>query len=584
MRTVTYNLLQFLTEARRGAFVIPRFQRPFVWNHAQVKLLIDSISRNYPIGSLLLLQETIPTEPFLSSRSIDAVIGETDGTDLRSDDTSSPAFPPAVYYVLDGQQRLTSLVRVFLQASHDSTYYFDLDKLLETDASDRNASAWVVRRKPNRKLAARYMRSDAIADDERSSILAQEYFETSYEPLLEDRSAQRRAVAKVNRVFETMRNYQIPLVIVDRGDSTEAICRIFETINSTGTRLTTFDLAVARFFPNPDLHDLWQQSKLKHPRLERFSAEGERVLQLVAITVGYEQRSYVEPTRGALLNLSKSDIASRWDDCAEAFAQALKWVEDHGAVPGFLANDALLVPLAHFLGNIRDQWKSLNPSFNTILERWYFSHALQQGARQASNYKIGQTVSSLHRWLNQGILPDIPSVRLDQAELLRLAKTDSRYQAILGLLRWKAGSDLWTEEKLCSDDVEDHHIFPVALTKRENIPRRLIDSVPNRLLVSKATNRNLSDRLPRDYLGKLLKEAERTGTLQPKLEQLRAACIPIDGTIDEVLVRLYSAGLQKLLEMRGSLILDRIALVLGDSFEVPTISAAFDDTDDELDD
>lgn len=120
MRTVTYNLLQFLTEAKRGAFVIPRFQRPFVWNHAQVKLLIDSISRNYPIGSLLLLQETIPNDPFLSSRPIDAVIGESESDEPSVDDLTQPAFPPAVYYVLDGQQRLTSLVRVFLQASHES--------------------------------------------------------------------------------------------------------------------------------------------------------------------------------------------------------------------------------------------------------------------------------------------------------------------------------------------------------------------------------------------------------------------------------------------------------------------------------
>lgn len=347
MRTVTYNLIQFLTEARRGAFVIPRFQRPFVWNHAQVKLLIDSISRNYPIGSLLLLQETIPTEPFLSSRPIDAVIGESDGDDSERDDSPQPAFPPAVYYVLDGQQRLTSLVRVFLQASKESVYYFDLDKLLETDAGDRNASAWVVRRNAGRKLPVRYMRSDAIADDERCVVLAQEYFESSHEPLKGDRPAQRKAVAKVNRVFETMRNYQIPLVIVDRGDSTEAICRIFETINSTGTRLTTFDLAVARFFPRPDLHDLWQQSKAKHSVLERFSAEGERVLQIVAILSGYEQRSYVEPTRGTLLNLTGQDILNRWDDCAEALAQTLDWVEAHGAVPGLLSNDALLVPLAY---------------------------------------------------------------------------------------------------------------------------------------------------------------------------------------------------------------------------------------------
>jgi hypothetical protein len=567
MRTVTYNLLQFLTEAKRGAFVIPRFQRPFVWNHAQVKLLIDSISRNYPIGSLLLLQETIPNEPFLSSRPIEAVIGESEGDDPATDDLTQPAFPPAVYYVLDGQQRLTSLVRVFLQAAKDSVYYFDLDKLLETDPGDRNASAWVVRRDEGRKLPGRYVRSDAIADDERCMVLAQEYFESHYEPLKSDRPSQRKAVAKVNRVFETMRNYQIPLVIVDRGDSTEAICRIFETINSTGTRLTTFDLAVARFFPRPDLHNLWQQSKQRHSVLERFSAEGERVLQIVAIVSGYQQRSYVEPTRGTLLNLTGKEILDRWDDCADAFARALEWVEDHGAVPGNLSNDALLVPLAYFLTKVSDAWKALNPSFNTVLERWYFSHSLQQGARQASNYKIGQTVSALHRWLTDGALPDIPRVRLDEAELLRLAKTDARYQAILSLLRWKGGNDLWTDQPLKTDDVEDHHIFPAAIAKRDGIPRRLLDSVSNRLLVSRPTNRNLSDRLPRDYMAKLIREAERTGTLQAKLDQMRTACIPVEDDVQAFLESLDPTTVHDFLGRRAKLILDRVGLVLGDSLD-----------------
>jgi hypothetical protein len=412
-------------------------------------------------------------------------------------------------------------------------------------------------------------------------VLAQEYFESSYEPLKGDRPAQRKAVAKVNRVFETMRNYQIPLVIVDRGDSTEAICRIFETINSTGTRLTTFDLAVARFFPQPDLHSLWQQSKARHSVLERFAAEGERVLQIVAIASGYEQRSYVEPTRGTLLNLTGKEILQRWDDCAESLAHALEWIETHGAVPGIQSNDALLVPLAYFLGKVTAQWKAQNPSFNAILERWYFSHSLQQGARQASNYKIGQTVSSLHRWLTDGQLPDIPRVRLDSTEVLKLAKTDARYQAILALLRWKGGTDLWTEEQLKPDDVEDHHIFPAALAKREGIARRVLDSVANRILVSKPTNRSLSDRLPRDYIGRLLREAERSGTLNAKLDQLLAACLPVERDIEATLAKLDPTNIHAFLEARADLILKRVSLVLGDSFEAAPASVLPGEDDDD---
>jgi uncharacterized protein with ParB-like and HNH nuclease domain len=57
MRTVTYDLRALLRLARDGGFTIPVFQREFAWREAQVKLLVDSVSRNFPIGSLLVLTD-----------------------------------------------------------------------------------------------------------------------------------------------------------------------------------------------------------------------------------------------------------------------------------------------------------------------------------------------------------------------------------------------------------------------------------------------------------------------------------------------------------------------------------------------
>lgn len=583
MRTVTYNMQQFLTEAKREAFVIPRFQRPFVWNHAQVKLLIDSIGRNYPIGSLLLLQETIPTEPFLAARPIDAVIRDAESGDSEDLDAEEKlAFPPAVYYVLDGQQRLTSLVRVFLQSSSDSVFYFDLKKLLEFDSVDRPSSNWVVRRDPSRKLPNRYLRSEVVSDPERCQVLVEEYFESGEDSLRGDRPSQRRASAKVNRVFETVRNYQLPLVIIDRGDSTEAICRIFETINSTGTRLTTFDLAVARFFPQPDLHKLWQESRAEYPVLTRFSAEGERVLQIVALLVAYETKTYLEATRGTLLTLSRDQIATRWAEAAAALAQAYEWVEARGAVPNMLANDALLVPLAFFLSVVTDDWKHQHPGYGAILERWYFASSLEQGARQASNYRVAQAAGALRTWLTDGNTPDVPSVGLAPEELLRLAKSDNRYRAIHSILRWKGGRDLWTEEPLKSDDVEDHHLFPAALAKRVSIPKRHLDSIANKLPVSTATNRKLSDRLPRDYIGTLLREAQRNGTFAAKIEMLQAACIPVHDTVDGIESQFDQTRAGEFFQARSKLILERLRSILGDALRAEGAPASQEVDDDEL--
>lgn len=577
MRTVTYNLIQLLTEAQRGSFKIPRFQRHFVWNNAQVKLLVDSISKNYPIGSLLLLQETIPSDPFLASRKIDAVIHGVDNYEEDSEDESSKTNgSTVVYYVLDGQQRLTSLVRVFLKASGEYCYYFDLDQLYESDLNEKNPAAWIKKRGQNRKLSMRYLRSDMVTEAEVCEVFVQEYFESDYSPLHGDRRGQRQAAAKVNRMFETMRNYQLPLVIIDRGDSTEAICRIFETINSTGTRLTTFDLAVARFFPDPDLHKLWQQSKNDFPILERFSVEGERVLQLIVSLVGSSENKYLELTRSALLKLKKTEIKGLWEVATKALAGGYQWIENHGATPGMIANDALLVPVSYFLNKIDSEWKKKNPNYLLILEKWFFAHSLQQGARQASNYRIGLAVSSMNNWIISGDSPEMPDVRLRKSDLLNLFKSDTRYRAIHSLLRWRNPCDLWTNEIIDACDVEDHHIFPAVISKREgdrNLKRN-IDSIVNRILVSKATNRMLGARYPADYLGNLIKDARMHGALDGKISLFQKSCLPVIDVNSKILDK---DNFCDFLDARAELILAAIKVVIGDLLNSKSSS---DDEDD----
>src|SRR5687767_7083206 len=86
-------LISSLTEAvRRGEIKVPQFQRPFVWKAPQAFSLLDSISNNYPIGSLLLWKTS-------SKLATDRNIGDFQ---LPVTDDLTPTD-----YVLDGQQRLT---------------------------------------------------------------------------------------------------------------------------------------------------------------------------------------------------------------------------------------------------------------------------------------------------------------------------------------------------------------------------------------------------------------------------------------------------------------------------------------------
>ena len=77
-----------------GDVLLPKFQREFVWNRTQVIDLLDSIVRNYPIGSILLWQ----------SRQELRNLNRIGDLEIK---LPKPDYP--VNYLLDGQQRLSTI-------------------------------------------------------------------------------------------------------------------------------------------------------------------------------------------------------------------------------------------------------------------------------------------------------------------------------------------------------------------------------------------------------------------------------------------------------------------------------------------
>lgn len=526
-------------------------------------MLLDSIARNYPIGSLLLLAETDMTAPLLKSRPVKA-------TYATSDDADSPdagEMQPNTYYILDGQQRLASIVRVLLQGSAEEAYYFDLQKLKGFDGSQTGAD-WIVSKKISSKVTSRFLRSNVVVDRVRCQELVDEYFENDDPELRDQRNVQRRVSAKINAVFETIRNYEVPYVMIDRTESLEAICRIFETINSTGTRLTTFDLAVARFFPEPDLQSLWEASRERHSTLVKYDVDGERVLQVIALLVAVSQKSVGEVTRSTLLNLSKSDVAEKWDAAVKYLVSAYTWAEEHGVTPRMFPNEALMVPLAVFFSQATTKWINTVPGYQSILQKWYFASCLQQGAKQASNYRVIEATTELLRWVNDGNVPSPPKVFLTTEKIMLLSSKDSRYRGIMSFLRWHAKVDLWTGKQLDAHKVQDHHIFPAAAAVRNLVPKKHLDSIGNRLLILESSNRHIGDRMPQDYILKRYDDAAKSSTIDSMYADFGRACIVLPHGRNSVRNMFDVANAQSFIRDRTDSILNLLRSILGDALIV----------------
>lgn len=532
MQTTSFSLGEMLRRVKEKSLTIPQFQRSFTWRESQVKLLVDSLSRSYPIGSLLLLAKK-PNLP-LASRSIEAVIREG----YPPDDLLANGEPQSteVFYILDGQQRTTSIARVFLNAHPRKTYYFDLKKLLAVFKEEE--TSWVVTRArgrsdPDRKDNGRLLRSDIILDQRKTDVFVSEYVEDSgdFPEYANDRTSARNAAAFIKGVFESIRNYQIPIVVLDRDSGVESVCRVFETINSTGTRLTTFDLAVARFFPEPDLRNLWLEARETHSILKDFDVDGERVLQALLLMRAGRENRYAEPARSDLLALPKSAIEQDWGVASTALANAYGWAKSQGARPETLPNHGLVVAIAGYQGLAVMQRAKAPDGEEALLRRWYFCKALQAGARQAANYKIGQDFSALVKFRRDGTVPEFEEVVLSIDGIVRLRRNDVRYKALQNLMATTIRQDLVTARILgLESKLHDHHIYPRAAHKRHGLPLDELDSIANRIPVLEETNLRLNEAYPNKYLIEMRDVAKSNGTMDELVRRLEDCLIPGDVT------------------------------------------------------
>ena len=106
----TYQLRELLSLAETGCIAIPNIQRPYVWSPAQLARYIDSLMHSWPCGSLLLWQTNRESQNIFGTRSF-AYLHLTPAATPREE-------PPAEdsnyqYLILDGQQRMQSLVLAF---------------------------------------------------------------------------------------------------------------------------------------------------------------------------------------------------------------------------------------------------------------------------------------------------------------------------------------------------------------------------------------------------------------------------------------------------------------------------------------
>lgn len=199
-----FKIEDLMQEIRLGRLRIPSFQRRLAWDRHDARMLVDSLYRGYPVGTLLLWEASAPAHRWnWGALRLESA--------ARSD----------ALWVVDGQQRLVSLARILLaadDADDDFELYFDLDTAtLVFPASVGGADG------------SRWLPLNRLLDSER-------LFEWLYE---REPSAERRARAL--QLGKNIREYDIPAYIV-RSDDEGTLQEIFGRLNSRGKQLSSSEV------------------------------------------------------------------------------------------------------------------------------------------------------------------------------------------------------------------------------------------------------------------------------------------------------------------------------------------------------
>src|SRR3954462_3100937 len=135
LKAAPWKIANFAMRKRDGRLHLPDLPRGFVWTADRVRALYDSLYRSYPVGALLLWEPKWQGEAPFSTRAWD--ICPPDQVPSRGTPEPSRPVEPGSLFVLDGQQRLTSIFRLVFRSRIRNKTTPDPDLLVALSPRDQ---------------------------------------------------------------------------------------------------------------------------------------------------------------------------------------------------------------------------------------------------------------------------------------------------------------------------------------------------------------------------------------------------------------------------------------------------------------
>lgn len=576
------SLSDLLQSIKVGKSQLPDFQRGWVWDDEHICSLLASIAVSYPVGTVMLLQTGNPDVQF-KPRLIEGVV------------LDSPPQPERL--ILDGQQRLTSLFQALFSDQPVITrdvrgkpikrwYYLDIKKAVDPyiDADEYIVSLPETRQLHNFRGELKFDYSTPEKEREFGLLPLPLVFDDVKLPdwqfayLQGDpelTSERLQLWKKLSQVIQRFKQYQMPIISLRKETPKEAVCQVFEKVNTGGVSLTVFELLTATFAVDDfSLRDDWDKRRAqlaKHKMLQ--SIESTDFLQAVSLLVTREKRlvalgcSNSETERAPAISCKRKDVLKltlsdyqKWADLVtkglEKSARLLQsqYIFSYRDLP----YRTQLTPMSAIFAVLSDRGD--NDGIRAKIARWYWCGVFGELYGGSIETRFAKDLPEVLAWIDGGNEPDtINDCNVAQSRLVGLqTRNSAAYKGLYALLMRDGGRDFRTGEQIDTqlyfdDYIDIHHIFPQQWCQQNGIERRRYNSIINKIPISAKTNRMIGGKAPAIYLERLEKGAEISPARMDEI--LRSHCIDPDS--------LRANDFNTFFAKRGQALLLKIEQVIG---------------------
>ena len=523
------KISDLLSWVSQGKAQLPEFQRSWVWDDTKICKLIESITSGYPMGAAMFLENGGDSIRF-KSRTF---------TGVKCTEDVTPE-----WLVLDGQQRLTTLYQVFmlkspvetrLDTNRDKTiyryYYLDIKKCLDPEADRLDAVVSISDKKQILSDIGKTVELDLSSPEKEYQNLMfplnlvfslkdmfswgtqmEQYYQNdlNYKLMFQDFFQQ---------ILLPIQDYQMPVIQLDKDTPKEAVCQIFENVNTGGVPLTVFELVTATFAADEyDLRADWGdicKSFKNRNLLVLKDITGVNFLAAMTLLATYKRSlkggAAVSCKKRDILRLDLTDYKANHNALINGFIETATFLSQQGIYSERdLPYSTQLVPLAAIFAF--DSEKKENRFFTLahnreLLSKWYWCGVFGELYGGANEARFALDIADIFKWITVGILPDtVTRSNFQPTRLISLqTRNSAAYKGIMALIMQDSPFDFMSGNKMdiasyLDEDTDIHHIFPEAYCKGKKIPDKKWNSVVNKTLIYASSNRSIGGRAPSEYI------------------------------------------------------------------------------------